>query len=231
MTTSANLSSIIRFYAEKQKSPFIDLREFCQFIKKYAEHHVEETPDLVKYLGDPSNTVNAELAGLEQKHLAALIPNGNKKMIVSVTYFAVKYANQYKEIIKNEAISYPIEHDLPKKFPTHVIERKQAEQYIIECLTKQDLKTPYLYVLVFAKEIPSLLLPSCVPIKLLLESSQKKIIRLCKKDEYHDYFLKKLRSSNPSKEITIKNFYSHFIDTPHEGFVDVTEGDDYYMWN
>lgn len=231
MTTSANLSSIIRFYAEKQKSPFIDLREFCQFIKKYAEHHVEETAELVKYLGDPTNTVNAELAGLEQKHLAALIPNGNKKMIVSVTYFAVKYANQYKELIKNEAIPYPIEHDLPKKFPTHVIERKQAEQYIIDCLDKQDLKTPYLYVLVFSKELPSLLLPSCVPIKLLLESSQKKIIRLCKKDEYHDYFLKKLRTSNPSKEITIKNFYSHFIDTPHEGFIDVTEGDDYYMWN
>ena len=85
MATSANLSSIIRYYAEKQKSPFIDQREFCTWIKKYAEHHVEEQAELVKYLGDPTGTVTAELAGLEQKHLAAVIPNGNKKMIVSIS--------------------------------------------------------------------------------------------------------------------------------------------------
>ena len=61
MATTSNLSSIIRYYAEKQKSPFIDLKEFCAYVKKYAEHHVEEQSELVKYLGDPSGTVVAEL--------------------------------------------------------------------------------------------------------------------------------------------------------------------------
>lgn len=231
MASSTNLSSIIRYYSEKQKSPFIDLREFCAYIKKYAEHHVEESPELVKYLGDPTQTVTAELAGLEQKHLAALVPNGSKKMIVSITYFALMYANQYKEILKNESIAYPVEHDLPKKFPLHTIEKKQAEQYIISSLDTQNLKSPLLHILVFPKEIPSLLLPGCVPIQVLLETSQKKIMRLCRREEYHDYFLKKLRSSNPAKEITIKNFYSHFIDKEHPGYLNISEGDDYYLWN
>ena len=102
MATSSNLSSIIRFYAEKQKSPFIDLREFCTWIKKYAEHHVEEQAELVKYLGDPTSTVTAELSGLEQKHLAAVLQNGNKKMIVSIAYFSVKYAERYNELLKNK---------------------------------------------------------------------------------------------------------------------------------
>lgn len=231
MATTSNLSSIIRFYAEKQKSPFIDLKEFCAYIKKYAEHHVEEQAELVKYLGDPTNTVTAELTGLEQKHLAAVIPNGNKQMIVAITYFAVKYANQFKELLKNEAIPYPIEGELPKKFPTYAIEKKQAEQYIIQALENQNLKSPFLYILVFSRDLPSILLPACVPIQVLLETSQKKIIRICKKDEYHDYFLKKLRSSNPSKEITIKNFFSHFIDNATDSFMDVSDGDDYYLWN
>lgn len=231
MATSSNLSSIIRFYAEKQKSPFIDFKEFCAYIKKYAEHHVEEQPELVKYLGDPTNTVSAELSGLEQKHLAAVIPNGNKQMIVAITYFAVKYANHFKEVLKNEAIPYPNENELPKKFPLYAIEKKQAENYIPQALENQNLKSPYLYILVFSRDLPSILLPACVPIQILLETSQKKIIRICKKDEYHDYFLKKLRSSNPSKEITIKNFYSHFIDNAQDGFMDVSDGDDYYLWN
>lgn len=231
MATSSNLSSIIRFYADKQKSPFIDLKEFCAYIKKYAEHHVEEQAELVKYLGDPTNTVTAELAGLEEKHLAAIIPNGNKKMIVSITNFSIKYANQYKEIQRNEAVPYPLEIELPKKFPVNAIERKQAELYITQTLTNQNIKSPLLYIIVFSRDLPSVILPACVPMELLLETAQKKIIRVCKKDEYHDYFLKKLRSSNPSKEITIKNFFSHFIDKPQAGLMDVSEGDDYYLWN
>ena len=47
MATTSNLSAIIRYYAEKQKSPFIDLKEFCAYVKKYAEHHVEEQSELV----------------------------------------------------------------------------------------------------------------------------------------------------------------------------------------
>lgn len=231
MATSSNLSSIIRFYAEKQKSPFIDFKEFCAYIKKYAEHHVEEQAELVKYLGDPVTTVSAELAGLEQKHLAAVIPNGNKQMIVAITYLSLTYANRYKEISKNESIPYPLENDLPKKVPLYAIEKKQAEKYITQSLENQNTKSPFLYILVFSKELPSILLPSCVPIQILLESSQKKIIRICKKEEFHDYFLKKLRSSNPAKEITIKNFYTHFIDNAEDKYMDVSEGDDYYLWN
>ncbi len=231
MATSSNLSSIIRFYAEKQKSPFIDLREFCTWIKKYAEHHVEEQAELVKYLGDPTSTVTAELSGLEQKHLAAVLQNGNKKMIVSIAYFSVKYAERYNELLKNESIHYPIETDLPKKFPTNVLERKSAQDYFIQNMDQEPSKSQNLYIIVFQRELPSLLLPASVPIKLLVESSQMKIRKILKKDEYHDYFLKKMRSANPSKEISVKNFFTSFVDKDYTGYVDVTDGDQYYMWN
>ena len=96
------------------------------------------------------------------------------------------------------------------------------------------------YVVVFPRElpslvlpacVPSLVLPACVPIKLLIESSQMKIRKILKKEEYHDYFLKKMRSANPSKEISVKNFFSSFVDKDYNGYVDVTDGDQYYMWN
>ena len=231
MATSSNLSSIIRFYAEKQKSPFIDLREFCTWIKKYAEHHVEEQADLVKYLGDPTGTVTAELAGLEQKHLAAVIPNGNKKMILSIAYFSIKYATIYKELLKNESLPYPSEPDLPKKFPSTILDRKAASEYITENIGKEPSKSQSLYIVVFARDLPPLLLPACVPMKVLIESAQLKIRKILKKEEYHDYFLKKLRSANPSKEISVKNFYSSFVDKDYTGYIDVTDGDQYYLWN
>ncbi len=231
MATSSNLSSIIRFYAEKQKSPFIDLKEFCAYVKRYAEHHVEEQADLVKYLGDPTSTVVAELQGLSEKHLVAVINANNKKTIVSISYFSVKYANHFKEIMKNEALPYPLISDLPKLFPTQILEHKVIGQYIPSLISKDNSKSPLLYLLEFNRDLPAMVLPACVPINVLLDTAQQKVRKILKKEEFHDYFLKKLRSTNPTKEISIRNFYANFVDTENYQFAEFTEGDDYYIWN
>jgi len=231
MATTSNLSSIIRYYAEKQKSPFIDLKEFCAYVKKYAEHHVEEQSELVKYLGDPSGTVVAELQGLSEKHLVAIITANNKKTIVSITFLAAKYANLYKAMMKNESLPFPQASDLPKQFPNQTLEHKPASQYIPSIVNKETSKSPLLYILDFARDLPAMLLPACVPIKVLLDTSQQKVRKILKKEEFHDYFLKKLRSTNPTKEISIKNFYTHFVDTENYQFAEFTDGEDYYIWN
>lgn len=232
MATTANLSSIIKYYADKQKSGFIDLKEFCAFIKKYAEHHVEEQGELVKYLGDATGTVNAELTGLAEKHLVALITGtGNKKMIVSFSYFSAKYTNQFDEILKNDSTPYPLVADLPKLFPVHAMEHQVASSYIPNLIDKKQQKPVYLYYLEFAQDVPPMVLPSGISMQLLIETAQLKIRKILKKDEYHDYFLKKLRSTNASKEITIQGFYAHFVDSNENNFSKLADGDDYYLWN
>ena len=122
MATTANLSSIIKYYAEKQKSPFIDFKEFCTYLKKYADHHVEEQGELVKYLGDTAGTVNAELQGLSEKHLVTVVTNNNKKTIVTFSFFVSRYQNQYNEILRNDSTPYPLVSDLPKQFPVGFID-------------------------------------------------------------------------------------------------------------
>ena len=115
--------------------------------------------------------------------------------------------------MKNESIPYPQASDLPKQFPNQVLEHKAASQYIPSLIDKDNSKSPLLYILDFARDLPPMLIPACVPIKALLDTAQQKVRKILKKDEFHDYFLKKLRSTNPTKEISIKNFYTHFVDT------------------
>ena len=209
----------------------LDLKEFCAYLKKYAEHHVEEQSELVKYLGDPSGTVAAELQGLSEKHMVAVITTNNKKTIVSISFLAAKYANLFKEMMKTESIPYPQATDLPKQFPNQVLEHKSAGQYIPSIIDKDNTKSPLLYILDFARDLPPMLIPACVPIKALLDTAQQKVRKILKKEEFHDYFLKKLRSTNPTKEISIKNFYTHFVDTENYQFAEFTDGEDYYIWN
>ncbi len=231
MAAVSNLSAILKHYADKQNSPFIDFREFCGYVKKYAERHVEEEAALVKYLGDSTQTVSAELAGLEEKHIAGIIDNNGKKIIVCIASFSTNYSIRYKEMLSNEAIPYPLISDLPKKFPLSVLEKKQAQQFIVDNLNKEPPKTAAMYCLEFSKEVPSLIFPASVPAKVLIETAQKKIKKILKKEEFHDYFIKKLRSTNPTKEISIKSFFTHFIDTPNDKLIEFDQGDDYYLWN
>ncbi len=233
MGTSANLSQIIRFYADKQKSPFIDFGEFCAYIKKYAEHHVEEQAELVKYLGDPQPTVSAELEALSQKKIAALVNQDKKKVIISIAYFSIQYTNRFKEILENESVPYPVVTDLPAKFPVDFLERKNASQYITEILEKQDVKSQKLYVIVFNHDCPFMLLPACIPVRVLMETAKRKIRRILSKDEYHDYYLKKLRSSNPGKELIIQHFFQNFVEDKYQSdnVEDTISSDDYYYWS
>lgn len=231
MATTANLSSIIKYYAEKQKSGFIDLKEFCTYIKKYAEHHVEEQGELVKYLGDASGTVIAELEGLSAKRLAAVITNNNKRTIVVFSYFISFFTERYNEILKNDSFPYPLVSDLPKLFPTNAIEKKAAVSYIPSLIEKDTSKTNLLYILEFNQEIPALIIPSKIPMMLLIETAQQKIRKILKKEDHHDYFLKKLRVANANKELTLKNFYARFVDGDENNFSQLADGDDYYFWN
>ena len=134
-------------------------------------------------------------------------------------------------MMKNESIPFPQVTDLPKQFPNQTLEHKPASQYIPSIVNKEPSKSPLLYILDFARELPAMLLPACVPLKALLDTSQQKVRKILKKEEFHDYFLKKLRSTNPTKEISIKNFYTHFVDTENYQFAEFTEGEDYYIWN
>jgi hypothetical protein len=55
---------------------------------------------------------------------------------------------------------------------------------------------------------------------------------MLKKEEYHDYYLKKIRISNPGKEIAAKNFFTLVTTKPEECLESLqTTGDYFYFWN
>lgn len=232
MATSANLGAILRQYAKKTGSAFVNLREFCDYIKKYAAKHLEEQPDLVQYLEVPESILLKEFEDYQNRHEVYILNQGNKSTIVSITSYSVYYANKFKEIISNTQIPFPSIGDLPKNLPTEALEKKDLEDCIKEFQIKQDTKSPALYCIIMPRDIPSLLLPACVPINFVTRAAMAKIRHMLKKDEYHDYFQKKIRISNPSKEIASQAFFTKFLQHPDNSdqMFDFS-GDAFYFWN
>lgn len=239
MEVKANLNSIINNYAEKSNTAFINFREFSIYVKKYAEQNVEKYEDLLKYIDNTAIVIQEELEELSKNHIAVLVTLGKKKIIVSLSFIAERIYSKYNEILRKSSVPYPLLENLPKSVPPQSLEVKKVEEYILSLIESEENKNEkvaeniqpiVLYVIEFSESVPSILLPSTVSLETLLTTAQRKIRKLLKKEESHDYFLKKLRNTNPTKEIPIRNLYSNFVDNEEFKYGDFTEGDAYYIW-
>lgn len=233
MSTSANLGTILRHYATKQESPFVSLRDFQDFLRKYAAHHLEETPDLEKFLEISEQNLLIELEPYQRRHEIYINSQANGKTTIDViTYYSITFANRYRDITSNITTPFPIITDVAKQLPTDAIEKREAGELIRSLQLKQDTKSPLLYCMLMPRDIPSILFPACVPVNYLIRCAIGKIRHMLKKDEYHDYFQKKIRISNPGKEIGAQNFFNKFVaqnEAQDEKFE--LQGDSFYFWN
>ena len=232
MATSVNLSSILRNFATKQESPFVYIRDFCDYIKKYAAKNLEQQPNLVQYIEISESSLTKEFEELASKHEVYLTTQGGKPVVIVITYYSVLYANRFKDIISNITVPFPCVTDLPKQLPVEAIEKTDASEIIPKLQQEQDVKSPVLYCMMMPRDIPAILFPACVPVQFLTRAAMAKIRHMLKKDEYHDYFQKKLRNANPTKEIGSQTFYTRFLQHPDNA--DQTfdfNGDAFYFWS
>ena len=232
MATTSNLGTILRWYASKIDSAFVGYRDFLEYIKKYAAHHIEEQPSLIIYLENTEENLKNELKKLSKKKEIYLQNfNTQKPVIIVTSYYSIFYANKYKEIINSVTIPFPNITDLPKQLPPDVIERVDAEVFIPKFYEHQDLSSPVLYGLTLPRDIPLLLFPGCVPVQYIIKASIEKIKHMLKKEEYHDYFQKKMRIANHGKELTSQTFFNKFVMSQETQ--DITEdlkSDNFYFW-
>jgi len=233
MAATSNIAVLLKHLASKQKTPFIIYKEFCDYMKRYAQHNVEELPELVSYLGSPEQTIDKELAPyIESKRVVILDEDSPKKTIFVTSFFNTKFAERYKEIQGNAAIPFPTVLDFPKQAPLEILDKQNSQDVIFALLSNQDKNDKKIYSIILPNNITPVIFPGNVPVQILVDAAMEKIRRMLKKEEYHDYYLKKLRISNPGKELSSKNFFTEFITKPDVALRSLeSAGDSFYFWN
>lgn len=232
MAATSDIGVLLRFYAGKQKSPFIEYSAFVDYVKRYAAHNVEEQPNLVPYLGDPTAQLEEAFKPLIATKQMVIVDTNPKQRLIFVTgYFNALFAERYKEIQANATVPFPTIQDLPKQTPGEVLVKSEYTDIIFELLKNQRSDDTNLYAIIVPMNLPSIIFPGNVPVSILVNASLEKMQHMLDKDEYHDYYLKKLRISNPGKEISVKNFFSQFVKSPEEALQSLrTSTDCFYFW-
>lgn len=233
MATTTSIIVLLKFFASRQKNAIVDYKDFCEYLKRYSEHHLDEQPSLACYLEDPVPALQTELDKLVDSRLIMLTnTNPEKQGIIVIPYYIERFAERYKDISVNPSLPFPSEADLPKGTPKGIVTQENSAELIGRLLKHQDLNDKVLYGLSLPHNAPSILLPSTVSVVTLIEDAVGKIQNMLKKEEHHDYFLKKLTVSNPGREMIVKNFFNAFVDRPDHSLETLSQTtESFYLWN
>ncbi len=232
MATTSSIIVLLKYFASKQKSAAIDFNEFCEYLKQYSRHHLEEQPVLSAYISDPLPALQKELDKLSyEKKVLVTTNREDKQVIIVIPYYVEKIAKRYKDIELNPTIPFPLESDLPKAIPAEIVSRKEGADFISQQMNSEELSDTFLYGIVLPHDSPTVLFPSNLPIKSLVAIALEKMRVMLNKEDHHDYFQKKISVSNPGREIASKNFFNRFTQTQEAPMDMIQHPDDsFYMW-
>ncbi|QTQ12279.1 hypothetical protein HRI96_08755 [Treponema parvum] len=231
MAKKSIINILLKFYANRLNTYTVDYDEFISYVKKYAQIHVEEQPDLVMYLGNADAQIEKDLEELEADRKVLIINNDKKRTIFVITMYVQKFEKLYQEIVIKPTTPFPTISDLPKSVPTDILYKKNASDYLHGALKKQETDDKILYCLSLPHEIPPIIVPSSLKVSTLGEICMAKIRLPLQKEEYRGYFAKKLHISNQGKELATKNFFDKFVNFSNDIIDDLKEpGDNFYFW-
>ncbi len=231
--SSINIYSVLRSFASHQNNGLVHYLDFADYVRRYAQKHVEETPELNVYLTQAQDQLQKELGQLESQKKIYIFNHDSNILIVVISFYVDKFTLRYDEIANNPSIPFPLLGDIPKNVPHDIVTKANASDLItplFEQTNKSD--TPALYGLILPNDLPVVIFPSAANPNVLLDASMGKIRQMLRQEEYHDYFLKKLKISNPGKDISVKNFFTQFINKPQESLESLkNSGDAFFFWN
>ena len=232
MATTSSITVLLKSYASRAKNALVSYNDFCDYLRRYAEAHVEAQPALAVYLPNPAPALQQELDRLAATKQVLLLNEGATNSIVVIAFYIDLFAERYKEILKNPAVPFPTTQEIPRQIPAEIVTRIPAKDLIYKLLVAPAPEQNTLYGVMQPGNGPTLLLPSSISIMAFIETCVSKILLMLQKEEQHDYFLKKITISNPGKEMAAKNFFTKFTKSLQDAMQILKESStNFYLWN
>ena len=92
MATTTNIHALLKYYATRQNNATVNVFDFCEYMRRYAQHHVEEQADLVSYLTNSHELVRKELEKLAAENQVVLIDSiPEKQEVIVIGFFIDKF--------------------------------------------------------------------------------------------------------------------------------------------
>jgi hypothetical protein len=109
MAQPTDLYSILRAYANKNNSPYINITPFLEFLERYANRKAPEAPEWAKWAADTNVKFWGELSVLAENEKCTLMPDSAEGRIYMPFYCQDQLRDIYKDIENQSDLPFPDE--------------------------------------------------------------------------------------------------------------------------
>jgi hypothetical protein len=227
MAQRTDLYSILMSYADKHRSPYIDVDSFTTFLERQARRSVKEAPEWKKWTYDFIAKFWAELNHLVEEQKCALIKEGHKTQIFFPGFYVENLTRAYLAPDATADAAFPDEKSLELSLP----ERDAYSLNVREDLglylnAPQETLLPVLKISFPDQFGTALALAPMVP-RQLLEAALFKLRNYLRVQRNRDFFRRKLSPPLPGKDFLVKQLFDQLEANPPSCIAAMEAGEDF----
>jgi hypothetical protein len=221
MAQRTDLYTILLSYANKRRSPLIDVYGFILFIEKYAKHYVKERPEWGKWIGEADAKFWAELSPLVEKGKCKLLNGGLNGQVLILDFYFEAVNKAYENPDANAEIPFPDEQTLGIQVPADQIRELNIKMDMGSYMEHPQKSNMPLIKIVFPESLGSaLVLASYIPQR-ILEISVLKASSFLKVEHNSEYFFARLVNQFSGKEPLLRGILAQIKLKPRECFAQI----------
>lgn len=227
MSQAADLYTILRFYANRAKSPSFTAESFIAFLDKYAKRYAAERPDLAIWADDTARKVHNGLPTIAESGRCSLSTN-EKGLIVTISQYFVDLVQQaYRSVEEMPELPYPDEAGLKVVIPPAQLRNVNMEvDFSMYMTAPQGAPLPILK-LVFPDGAGSILILSGMIPKKILELALLKARHYLRSHNNKEYVLHKLAPAFQGKESMLKEAVNQLLVRPFDSMTELEKAGDF----
>jgi hypothetical protein len=227
MSSGTDLYTILRLYANKNRTPQVSVASFLQFLEKYAKHYEAERADLAYWAQDTGRKVWSELSKLAEQGKIELITD-EAGTVISIHQFYIDIIQQaYRNIDESAELPFPDENSLGIVLPPNQLRNINIEYDLPNMIAQNPPENHPILKLVFPDNGGSaLILPAMIQ-KRLLEISLLKVRHYLRSHNNKEYIQHKLAPAFHGKETQLRDTLNHLLVRPFDAIRDMESSGDF----
>ncbi|HCM25014.1 MAG: hypothetical protein A2Z99_02855 [Treponema sp. GWB1_62_6] len=227
MNPAADLFTLLRLYANRNRTPSFTVDSFIGFLEKYAARFAPERPELSHWVKDTSRKVWDLLPALSESGRTPIVSDVQGTTVSIPQYFSDLVLRAYKTADETPELPFPDEVSLRLVIPPAQLRSLNLEADFSAFLAESGNDTVPIVKIIFPESGGSMIIPSSMIPKKLLELSLIKIRHYLRTHNNKDYVQHKLAPAFIGKETMLKDTLNQLMVRPFDSLNDLEKAGDF----
>jgi hypothetical protein len=227
MAQNTDLYHLLKSFAKKNGSPYVDLESFITSVEKHFKRYSAERPEWAQWSNDVGKKIWAELPQLEKEEKCKVCNEEYSVKIFMPNYYIDIIKEKYQNLDESAVLPFPDEKSFKFDLPYSQIKPINVEFDLPDYLDNpQEANLPVLKF-IFPEGLGNTLILSELIFKKLPEACILKIRNYLRLRNNKEFFMHKLAPSVQGKESQLREALNTILVKPFESIRNMEDGGEF----